>query len=362
MKTLASSGWDTYISSITLYDANGDEISGLTDLSTNTGSNTNMDYLFDGSDVSVYKFPPNSLPEHGDYIQWRCSPACNVDAVEISQSTGGNNIPEWYIMYSPQDYNFTEKWSMVTISSPASSEAPPDSAPCIYFNATTSSKNSDSDSFPLYLMILSPILGVFILLFLVFLFKSKKRMNILPENSEVASKNVATKTQQIKPLSCLPTEAIARYNTFLSHDWGVDGGNHIAVQHIAAQLKKIGLHYWFDDERMQGNVVSQMTSGIENSNTFIVFITQRYMDKVNGHDERDNCKIEFQYAFNRLGPQKMVAVVLERELRDTKRWSGHIGAALGSHLYIDMVDALDNAEVMESQAKKLLDLVMSKSM
>ena len=38
------------------------------------------------------------------------------------------------------------------------------------------------------------------------------------------------------------------------------------------------------------------------------------MDKINSHDERDNCKIEFQLAFNRKGPQVMIPVVMESHM------------------------------------------------
>jgi hypothetical protein len=84
------------------------------------------------------------------------------------------------------------------------------------------------------------------------------------------------------------------------------------------------------------------------------------MDKVNGNDERDNCKVEFQYAFNHLGSQKMVAVVMESEIKDAKEWTGVLGAALGSHLYIDMVDALNDNEKMAENVQSLRDIIASK--
>jgi hypothetical protein len=52
---------------------------------------------------------------------------------------------------------------------------------------------------------------------------------------------------------------------------------------------------WFDDEKLEGHIVKEMAAGINSSVTCVCFITKRYIDKVNGDDNTDNCQLEFQY-------------------------------------------------------------------
>jgi hypothetical protein len=85
-----------------------------------------------------------------------------------------------------------------------------------------------------------------------------------------------------------------KYHVFLAHDWGKKGANHRRVSKVNKFLKeKYGLTTWFDEDRMDGDVRTTMTEGIENSMAMIVFITQRYQTKVveGGSDNRDNCKV-----------------------------------------------------------------------
>lgn len=363
VKTLSSSGLETYISSITLHDEEGAEITGVTGLYTNTGSNNNMENLFDENPISEYKFPQSGLPVTGDFVQWQCSPACNVDRVAINQSTGSNNIPEWEIMFSPQDFNFSVKWSMVTSSSPAFSSAPANANPCIYFNASGVEADSDSSGATvmfyviIFFLIFAALLFLVVFYSLVFNKTTISNIGLEKKDDSVSYRHELTSgSNQNAPV----IDDSEKYEAFLSHDWGVEGGNHVAVRQIATQLSKTGTKYWFNDERMDGSTVARMTGGIERSKTFVAFITQRYMDKVNGNDERDNCKVEFQYAFNHLGSQKMVAVVMESEIKDAKEWTGVLGAALGSHLYIDMVDALNDNEKMAENVQSLRDIIASK--
>jgi len=152
----------------------------------------------------------------------------------------------------------------------------------------------------------------------------------------------------VSPLSA-PTHA------FLTHDWGVDENgrsNHARVSTFNAALQAMGIDTWFDEERMRGNIVAAMTSGIDNTKCCVVFITQRYMEKVNGPDARDNCQIEFNYAFSRLGPQKMIAVVMEPRMRNTGAWTGALGAALGPRLFVDMTS--DDPLVLARKQEELM--------
>jgi hypothetical protein len=93
-----------------------------------------------------------------------------------------------------------------------------------------------------------------------------------------------------------------KYHVFLTHDWGDKGSNHRRVSKLNRILKeKYGLTTWFDEDRMDGDVRTTMTEGVENSLVMIIFITQRYQTKVieGGSDNRDNCKVRILLRISR---------------------------------------------------------------
>ena len=60
----------------------------------------------------------------------------------------------------------------------------------------------------------------------------------------------------------------AEYDAFLTHDWGNDElgrSNHARVAEVNRLLKAAGFVTWFDEDRMQGDIVSQMANGIDSS-------------------------------------------------------------------------------------------------
>uniref|UniRef100_A0A7S3RQA4 TIR domain-containing protein n=1 Tax=Emiliania huxleyi TaxID=2903 RepID=A0A7S3RQA4_EMIHU len=91
-----------------------------------------------------------------------------------------------------------------------------------------------------------------------------------------------------------------RHDVFLTHDWGTDGEGRRAQERVAAitrALRGRGLRVCFDDERMQGNVVAKMCSGIDDSDVIVVFVSQNYIERVAGRaGPQDHCKKEFEYA------------------------------------------------------------------
>lgn len=119
-------------------------------------------------------------------------------------------------------------------------------------------------------------------------------------------------------------------------DWGQGQINHKKVCEINTELKKRGVLTWLDEERMSGNVQEKMTMGIDNATIAVTFITKNYMEKVNGPNAGDNCKLEFRYCCSRKTSSKMLAVVMEEDLRSTNKWVGIIGMNLGGELYVDM--------------------------
>jgi hypothetical protein len=173
------------------------------------------------------------------------------------------------------------------------------------------------------------------------------------------------------------------YHVFLTHDWGEKGINHRRVSKVNQILKeKYELITWFDEDRMDGDIRTTMTEGIENSMVMIIFITQRYQKKVidGGSDNRDNCKVrvsrmyhssaycfpyffslfrfllyfcclyiyfssslvvshhqfEFKFGLRSLGHNKVIPVVMEERMRDTSLWKGLLNSEVGSLLYVDM--------------------------
>lgn len=143
-------------------------------------------------------------------------------------------------------------------------------------------------------------------------------------------------------------------DVFLTHDWGEDGKNHREVSRVNAELQKRGLVTWFDEERMEGNIPHKMVEGIENTKVVVVFITDRYRNKVNTQGKKgvDNCRYEFRYAVQERGPDYMVPVVMEEKMKDTTEWKGELGGALSTYKYIDMTQR-DDEEVFQSKCDEL---------
>ena len=150
---------------------------------------------------------------------------------------------------------------------------------------------------------------------------------------------------------------------FLSHNWGKDEtgrDNHERVSIISKELQKIGYQTWFDPEHMRGGIVEKMSQGIEETKGVVVFITRWYHDKVNSMNASDNCQLEFNYASRKKTRLKMVAVVMEKCMGDTSRWTGSIGMHLGGEMYVDMSGDLKNRTYLNEQMKVLQNELQSK--
>ena len=152
-------------------------------------------------------------------------------------------------------------------------------------------------------------------------------------------------------------------DVFLSYNWGQDESdrnNHDRVSIINKELKKIGYQTWFDTERLLGSIAEKMSQGIEQSRGVIVFITSRYHDKVNSMNASDNCQLEFKYAARKKTRLKMVPVVMEKCMVDTKRWTGLIGMHLGGEIYVNMSGDLKNSTYLNEQMKVLQNVLQCK--
>ena len=145
-------------------------------------------------------------------------------------------------------------------------------------------------------------------------------------------------------------------DVFLSHNWGNDElnrNNHYRVLLINEGLKKLGYQTWFDEERMTGNISEQISRGIEGSKGMIAFITRQYHDKVKSENSKDNCKLEFSYAANKLSNSKMVAVVMEERMLCTDKWDGLVGLHLCGKMFVDMTGDVENEAYLRKRMKDL---------
>ena len=115
----------------------------------------------------------------------------------------------------------------------------------------------------------------------------------------------------------------------------------------------MGYKTWFDEDRLRGNIDTQMAKGIEQTKCVIVFITQKYYDKVNGEIPDDNCRLEFSHAKRIKKNNKMIAVIMEPCMTKAKEWKGHLGLHLGDKMYIDMTGKVENETYLRKQLKKL---------
>eukprot|EP00296_Roombia_truncata_P007815 JP446268.1.p1 GENE.JP446268.1~~JP446268.1.p1 ORF type:complete len:426 (+),score=101.51 JP446268.1:74-1279(+) len=137
-------------------------------------------------------------------------------------------------------------------------------------------------------------------------------------------------------------------DAFLTHDWGKGDenngrDNHAEVAAVNTALKQRGIRTWFDQDRMEGVVAKQMQRGIDRAATVVTFITKRYMSKVDGDNEKDNCQREFLYA-QLTKPEAMIAVPMHRDCSHPGLWKGPVLFTLGSKLAAaNVVDGVDSA-------------------
>ena len=107
--------------------------------------------------------------------------------------------------------------------------------------------------------------------------------------------------------------------------------------------------------------MDKITDGIDRSRVIVVCLTRKYMEKVTQtENSNDFCKIEYNYAWNKYS-KSMVVVVMEKELKDTTKWTGTVAATLGGQIYHDfstdknlhqVCNALMNVKVEEEKTEQ----------
>ena len=124
-------------------------------------------------------------------------------------------------------------------------------------------------------------------------------------------------------------EAAFRNDCFITHDWGTDElgrRNHERVAAINESLSLRGLRTWIDTNAMPGNIMDQLTLGMNSSRCVVVCITRNYVDKVESNSF-NVCQLEFNNAV-RKKQGSIVAIVMEPRMRDITRMNGFVGMSL----------------------------------
>src|SRR5687768_8844341 len=93
-----------------------------------------------------------------------------------------------------------------------------------------------------------------------------------------------------------------------------------------------------------------MAKGIDSSSKVVVFITQRYMERL--RDPNLNCTLEFNYATKMKTVENIVPVVIEANMLNPRSWKGPLGF-LATKVFINM----STEELRESQVNKLIKAI-----
>lgn len=141
-------------------------------------------------------------------------------------------------------------------------------------------------------------------------------------------------------VSCATAPTTTAVRVFASHEWGAEGETHRRVARIVDVLRQAGVNVWFDETHMKGNILNAMCRGIDQSDLVLVFVTKRYLEKVETGGDDDNVRREFMYAATIKKP--MLAIKLDHDC--PKHWKGPVGMLLGSSLYVSLCDVHDTAE------------------
>jgi hypothetical protein len=154
------------------------------------------------------------------------------------------------------------------------------------------------------------------------------------------------------------TQLMIKTDVFLTHEWEIDEldrKNHDRVAMIDKALKSMGIVTWFDSEKMTHELIDQASSRIDNAAVVIVFVTQRYMQKVNGSDANDHCRMEFNYAIQEKTSAKMIPVVMEPQMKDIRNnWTGLVKTELGNILYVDFSNDNDFQSAIQQLKAEIL--------
>ncbi len=193
--------------------------------------------------------------------------------------------------------------------------------------------------------------------------RAAKQLNTYFEEWDynVAPQTVVAQIDQIARVlknSSSPMQApegveVPDFDVFISHDWGKDENgtdNHERCVKIAKQLEEMGLRVFIDEVNMQGNIYDAISRGIDRSRCIMICITKRYMEKVNGNDTQDNCRLEFDYALDQK-PDNILPVIMESDMADRSDWTGRFKMRLGNRLFKILGDPTTDEKFYQRMVK-----------
>lgn len=130
---------------------------------------------------------------------------------------------------------------------------------------------------------------------------------------------------------------------FFSHNWGFNEegqDNHKRVKYVKNILNiQYGWDTWFDEDDMGWNIDGSMYKGISNCNLACVFLTKKYIRKIENNNldyfDRDNCSKEWNLI--NLKRKPILPIGFEKDIKNIKSWDNTlIGMYLANHYIFDM--------------------------
>ncbi len=70
-----------------------------------------------------------------------------------------------------------------------------------------------------------------------------------------------------------------------------------------------------DDEWIVDDIYWNIIEGIDHTECMIVFLTENYVRKVDGKNDKDYCQRELSYVFGKLGRESILVVVLDESMK-----------------------------------------------
>lgn len=146
---------------------------------------------------------------------------------------------------------------------------------------------------------------------------------------------------------------------FFSHNWGEDifkRDNHNRVKRIKNLLiKYYGWSIWFDEDDMSWNIDGSMYKGIIESELAVVFLTQKYINKIENNcldpNNRDNCAKEWNLI--NVKKKRILPIVLEKNLLNISKWENTlVGMYLGTYMLLDV------SKITTNNIKKINDFII----
>jgi hypothetical protein len=76
--------------------------------------------------------------------------------------------------------------------------------------------------------------------------------------------------------------------------------------------------------RYTPQIIEEIYKEISSSKFVLIFITQKFMSKVNGMDgNNDLCKLEYEYILKHKSRQ-IILLVIEKRMTDVSTWKGQL--------------------------------------